>query len=330
MHKTIQSKLNRLPNERSFYLPSDRTCHLQPVAPGSRQESRSFYVPAEVLKRDLTVGTAGAGGYLVETANQGFIDLLRNRSVAMALGATRLTGLQGNITVPKQTAAATAYWLANESTSITESQQTVGQMALTPKNVGAYTEISRQLLLQSSPSAEGIVMSDLARVIALAIDAAALEGSGVSGQPTGIANTASIGSVTGTSLAAAGVLEFQADVAAGNVVPASGGYATTPAVAALLMVRPELPTTGTERLWKGNLWNGELFAMPAMSSNQLTAATMIFGDWSQLVVAEWGVLEIEVNPFANFQAGIRGVRAMYTVDVGVRYAAAFSRATSIT
>jgi HK97 family phage major capsid protein len=62
---------------------------------------------------------------------------------------------------------------------------------------------------------------------------------------------------------------------------------------------------------------------PAMSTNQMPAAAMYFGDWSSLVIAEWGVLEIEVNPYAGFQAGIIGIRAMMTIDVGLRYPAAF-------
>lgn len=295
-----------------------------------------FFIPFEVLerpvdaKRDLTVATAGAGGYLVQTENVGFIEMLRNRSVAFRMGARRLSGLQGSVTIPRQSAAATAVWLANEASTLTESQQTFVQLALTPKSVGAYTEISRQLLLQASPGAEGIVTDDLAQVTAIAVDLAVLEGTGSGGQPTGISATGGIGSVTGTSLASAGMIEFQTDVAASNVMPARGGYVTTPAVAGLLMVRPELPSTGTERLWKGNIWDGSVFDFPAMTSNQLTAASMIFGDWNEVVVGEWGVLEVEVNPFANFQAGIIGVRAIYSMDVGVRRPFAFSRATSIT
>lgn len=312
---------------------------------GKVADDNRFYVPFEVMerpvmsmrefagrlgRRDLTVATAGAGGYLVETENVGFIEMLRNRSVCFRLGARRLSGLQGSVTIPRQSAAATAVWLANEASTATESQQTFVQVALTPKNVGAYTEISRQLLLQSSPGVEGIVSDDLAQVVAIAADLAGLEGSGAGGQPTGISNTAGIGGVTGTSLAAAGVIDFQSDVAGSNVMPMRPGYATTPAVAALLMVRPELPTTGTERLWKGNIFDGAMFNIPAMTSNQLTAASMIFGDWQELIIGEWGVLEVEVNPYAGFQAGIIGVRALYSLDVGVRRPFAFSRATSIT
>lgn len=315
---------------------------------GKVADDNRFCVPFEVLerqynvmdieqmrqvlglgRRDLTVATAGAGGYLVETANVGFIDMLRNRSVAFRMGARRLSGLQGNVTVPRQSAAATAVWLANEASTLTESQQTFVQLSLSPKSVGAYTEISRQLLLQASPGAEGIVSSDLSRVVAIAADLAVLNGSGASGQPTGIINTAGIGSVTGTSLGYAGVLEFQTDVAASNVEPVSGGYVTTPAVAALMMQRVKFTSTASP-LWEGNVWNGNMSGFGAMSSNQMPSANMLFGDWSEVVVGEWGVLEVEVNPYANFQAGIVGVRAIYSMDVAVQRPFAFSLATSIT
>jgi HK97 family phage major capsid protein/HK97 family phage prohead protease len=302
---------------------------------GRVAEPHKFYVPFEVMerpvdqKRDLTVATAGAGGYLVETQNMGFIEMLRNRSVAFRMGVRRLSGLNGSVTIPRQSAAATAYWLANEATTITESQQTFVQMALTPKTVGAYTEISRQLLLQSSPGAEGIVTDDLAQQVALAADLAVLNGSGASGQPTGIISTAGIGAVTGTSLGYPGILEFQSDVAGSNVMPMAGGYVTTPAVAALLMGRQRFTSTDTP-LWDGNVWDGSVSGFRGMSSNQMPAANMLFGDWQEVVVGEWGVLEVEVNPYANFQAGIIGVRAIYSMDVGVRRPFAFSLATTIT
>jgi HK97 family phage major capsid protein len=293
-------------------------------------DPNKFYVPFEVQQRDLTAGTGSAGGFLVGTQNMSFIELMRNRSVVYRMGAQRLSGLSGNVTIPRQTAAATGYWLATEGTAITESQQTFGQLSLTPKTVGAYTEVSRQLMLQSSPDAESIVSTDLATVCALAIDVGALRGSGSGGEPAGIVGTSGVGAVTGTSLAAAGVLEFQSDVAGGNLLTEACGYVTTPAVAALLMARPELPSTGTTRLWQGNMLEGTLFNMRAMSSNQMSAGTMLFGDFSKLVIAEWNTLEVEVNPYANFQAGIVGVRAMVTVDVGVRYGGAFSYAASVT
>ncbi len=314
--REIAQRLGKVPDPKRFYVPLE-VQHDQRIARN------------DLNKRDLTVASAGAGGYLVETQNVGFIELLRNRSVAMRLGAMSLPGLVGNVTIPRQSAAGTAYWLASESTSITESQQTFVQVSLSPKTVGAYTEISRQLLLQSSPAAESIVNRDLSAIVALAVDQAAINGSGASGQPTGIINTAGIGSVTGTSIAYAGILEFQTDVASNNVQPVRGGYATTAAVAALLMQRVKFSSTASP-LWEGNVWDGNVAGFPAMSSAQIPSANILFGDWNECVIGEWGVLEVEVNPYANFQAGIIGVRALYSVDVAVRRPFAFSLATSVT
>jgi HK97 family phage major capsid protein/HK97 family phage prohead protease len=330
--KAVRAVADKNWNDAGFELEQSRAIA---KALGRMPDPNKFFVPFEVqnrpmpARRDLNAASGAAGGFLVETANTSFIELLRNRSVAYRMGARRLAGLMGNITVPRHTGAATAVWLASETSQITESDQTFGQMALSPKTVGAYTEISRQLLLQSSPDAESLVSADLATVAALAVDVGALRGSGASGQPTGIVNTPGNGSVTGTTLGYAGVLEFQTDVATANIIPAAGGYVTTPAVAAMMMQRSRFASTDTP-LWSGNLWDGQMAGFQAMSTNQMTAATMLFGDWSQLVIGEWGVLEVEVNPYANFQAGIIGVRAMVTVDVGLRYAAAFSLASTIT
>ena len=311
----------------------ERECHQAILKRAGIAEApnNGFYVPYEIQQRDMTATTGNAGGYVVATDNLAgsFIDLLRNRAVVAQLGATMMTGLVGNVTIPKQTAAATAYWLTNEATAITESQMTLGQLALSPKNVGAYTELSRQLMLQSSPAADALVMNDLARVLALAIDLVALEGSGASGQPTGISQTAGIGSVTGTSIDYAKVLEFQTDVAGGNALAANCAYVTTPSVAALLKQRVAFSSTASP-LWEGGILDGNLQGFRAVATNSVTAASMVFGDFSQVVIGEWGMLELALNPYANFAAAISGIRAIQTVDIGIRQAGAFSRATSIT
>lgn len=290
-----------------------------------------FFVPSEVQKRDLTAGTPTAGGNLVATdlAASSFIELLRARSVVGMLGGTMLPGLVGNVAIPRQTGAATATWLANEAAAAAEADQTIGQVPLSPKSLAAYTEVSRQLMMQSTPAADQLVINDLTRVLALAIDLAALQGSGTGGQPTGIANTAGIGSVTGTTLGLPGIIEFQTDVAAGNALTSNSAYVTTPIVAALLMQRQRFASTDTP-LWTGNVLDGNVMGYRATTSTQVTAASMIFGDFSNVVIGEWGFLEIALNPYASFAAAITGIRAIQTVDVAIRQAAAFSRAVTIT
>lgn len=326
----IAQRLGKIPEHRKFYVPME--VQQRPAPVDLDRLARVLNLdPTQIwrLQRDLNVATAGQGGFLVQTSIVGFDEILRNASFAYRMGVQRLPGLRDTIAIPRQTAAATAAWLANETSAIGESQQTFVQLSLSPKTVGAYTEVSRQLTLQSAVSVDNLLNQDLGAVVALAVDAAVLSGSGASGQPTGLDNTSGIGSVTGTSLAFDDILEFQTDVAGANVRPVRGGYVTTPAVASLCIQRVKYASTASP-LWEGSVWEGTMQGFPAMATNQVAAATMYFGDWSKILVGEWGVLEIDTNPYANFAAGIIGVRAMYSVDVGVRYPAAFSRAGSIT
>ena len=303
---------------------------------GKQTGEHTFYVPLDVQwaaaqQRDLIVGTSTMGGYMVGTNVQSFIDLLRNRSVVMRLGATTMPGLQGSVAIPKQVTASTAYWFASEAGTATESNITFGQLALTPKTVGGYVEISRQLLLQSTPNAEGVVNADLARVIGLAIDSAAIAGPGTAGQPSGITATSGVGTAnpsTGTAVTYADMIRFQSTVAASNAFMPGFSYVTTPTVAGFLMAKPRFTNSDTP-IWGGNILDGQLVGARAMSTLQVGSGTMLAGDFSQVIIGEWGVLEIESNPYAQFQAGIVGVRALYTCDVGVRYGAAFALGTGL-
>lgn len=333
----ISVRLGKVPDSKRFYVPYDvQQRGIDSRAIASQQRALSMQGVSPLAQRDVYAAAAASGGYLVETDNVGFIELLRNRAVAYRLGATQLSGLVGNVNVPKQSAAGTAYWLGSETANATESQQTFGQLALSPHTVAAYTEMSRQLLLQSSPGVEGIVNADLAAIAALALDSGVLSGSGSAGQPTGISNVSGVGSVSGsdvTAIAYTGQLKFQTALANANVMPSRAAYATTPAVAAFMMGKTRFANTNTP-LWDGNLWdaNGALgvAGFPGMSSNQIASQNIYFGDWASIIVAEWGVLEIEVNPYAGFQAGIVGIRAMMTVDVGLRYPAAFAVSSTTT
>ncbi len=318
-NKEIVKRMNRLPkSDTSFFVPLD-------VMMRDRMPSRQ-------MTRDWDVAGTNGSNYLVSTDNQpgNFIELLRNTSVGLQMGVRRLSGLVGNVTIPKMTAGTTAYWLADETTQITEANPTLGQVSLTPKNVAALTELSHLLMQQSSPDAEQLIMDSIARDIGLAVDVGIIRGSGNSGQPLGIVGTGSIGAFTGTSLAAAGLLDAQADVATANAINGSCGYVTTPAVAALLMARPELPSTGTTRMWTGNIQRGGILGFPAMSSAQMSTATMLFGAWDTVILAEWGVLELMVNPFSDFTRGLTAVRGWYTCDVALRYPGAFTYSSSIT
>ncbi len=301
---------------------------------GKNLNAHTFILPLDVLKREMIVGTASSGGYLVGTdiRPSSFIDLLRNRSVAMNLGANTLSGLQGSVTIPTQAAAGAVGWLL-ESGTATENNATFGQKTLAPKTVGGYQQYSRQLMLQSSVDVENFINADLAALIALKVDAAVLAGTSTdSSIPLGIRYTSGLGTAnpgTGSAVAYADMIKVQSTVAAANALFTGFSYVCHPAISALLMGKPRFTNSDTP-IWEGALLDGQMVGKRAMSSLQITSGTILGGDFGQVYIGEWGTLEIEANPYANFQAGIVGVRAFYSCDVLVRYGAAFAFGTGIT
>lgn len=292
------------------------------------QDAQGIIVPHDVLTRDLTAGGANDGTKVISTdlLAGSFIDLLRNKMVVANLGATMLTGLRGNVAIPRQASAGTAYWIATEGNAPTESQQTLDQVALSPKTLGAYTEYTRQLVLQSSVDIEAFVRNDLASVLAIAIDLAALYGSNASGQPKGIVNQ------TGVLLAAAGLTEFAAAtptfaevvemesaIDTNNALLGSLAYLTHPTTRGGMKTKSV--DTGSGRfVWEGETVNG----YRAVASSQVTSGGVFFANWSDLLIGMWGGLDITVDPYSLSTSGGVRVVALQSVDVAVRQPKSFA------
>ena len=297
-----------------------------------RGDTSNLLIPAEVLQRAVgfeaasraMATTPGAkGGYLVNVENMGFIDILRNRSIAMAMGARVLSGLQGNVTFPRQTGSASITWQAGEGTSVSATDQALGQLSMTPKTCIAITDVSEQLLRQSSPSAESFIMADLASIVATGVDAAVISGTG-GAQPLGIKNTPGVATAQDAASATyAKILAFVSTAGAANAIRGNPGWVTTTAGASKLMQVQRFTSTDTP-VWTGNMLNGLLVGFNAMSSEQLASANLIFGSWDEVLIGEWGVLELSTNNGGTrFNQAQVGIRAMWMVDVLIRYPQAF-------
>lgn len=300
------------------------------------KEARGLMLPHDVLRAsDLVKGTANKGGNLVATEllSGSFIDMLRNAMVLHSMGAVSLTGLVGDIAIPKQTGAATAYWVAEDG-SPTQSGQTIGQVLMTPKTVGAFTDISRKLLLQSSIDVENMVQSDLATVLGLAIQQAAL----VHGadRPKGIlgghvATPTVVGGTNGAAPTWAHIVGLETAVSVANADVGTLGYLTNAAV------RGKLKTTSKVSGQNGFVWeNGDTplngyrcavtNAMPGNlvkgSANNCSAA--IYGNWADLVIGMWGSLDLTVDTVTLGTSGAVRVIALQDVDIAVRNTESFA------
>lgn len=297
--------------------------------------ARGFFLPHDVQKRDLVVGTASAGGNLVATdlLAGDFISLLRNAMVIMGMGTRMLTGLNGNIAIPRHSGAATAYWVA-ESGAPTESQQSFDQVTMSPKTVGAYTDISRKLLLQSSLDVEALVQQDLATVLGLAIQQAAINGTGASNQPSGLLTLITPSVAGGTDGAAptwANIVELETDVSVANADVGTLSYLTN------AKVRGKLKGTSKVSGQNGFVWeggdtplNGYRAAVTNAVPSNLTKGSgsnlsaILFGNFADLLIGMWGTLDLMVDPYSNSTSGTVRVVALQDVDVAVRHAESFA------
>ena len=286
--------------------------------------ANGYLVPDEVMRRDLTVATGSAAGDLVFTdARPGsFIELLRNRLALNTLGVTMLTGLNGPVAIPRQTGAPTAYWVA-EKGAPSESNPTVDQVNLTPKTLGAYTEFSRRLVLQSSIDVEQMVRNELATVIALEIDRAALYGLGNTNQPLGLKlitgiNTEDFGAAAPTY---AELVSMETKVAADNADIGAMSYVTNSTVYGGFKTTEKATGTAQFVLEPGGTVNG----YNVVRSNQVASGDVFFGVWSQMLMGMWGALDLQVNPYALDTSGGVRVTALQDVDIAVRHPEAFCR-----
>lgn len=288
---------------------------------GQSFDSNRAYLPLNLLARDMTSTGASGSNYLVGSEANDAADVLRALTVTGQAGITILAGLQGDQTIPRGAAASTGYWLSSESTGLTQSQAVIGQLGLTPKQAGAFVKFSRLLALQSS--AEKFIRRELTNTIRDLIDGAVINGSGASGQPTGILNTSGIGAQSGTSLAWAGIVAMQKASALANAEPTA--WVADPASRALLQQREK--AAGSGLVWD----DGRVSGTPAFATTAVPSATLLTGDWSQAVLAFWGDgVNVEIDPSTGFRSGVFGARVLAAVDVGIVHPAAFTAATSIT
>ena len=297
------------------------------------QKARGFNgpgltVPFNALStRDLSVGTATAGGNLVATElhSGSFIDVLRNQSVVMGMGATVINGLVGNVAIPRKTSGSTAAWLATEGDDATQSEPAFDQVTMTPKTIGAYAEATRQVLLQGSIDIEAMLKQDLAAGIATAIDLAALYGTGSSGQPTGVANQTGINAPTAFVAAVptwAEIVDMETLCAVDNVELSTGnsGYIVEPAMRGSLRVTEKFSGSGVP-IWD---MTSNLNDYKTAVSGQVTSGDVFFGNWANLLIGMWGGLDIMVDPYTHGLSGTVRITAHLTCDIAIRHPESFA------
>lgn len=301
------------------------------------------WLPDVQLRAGIDTKTATRGQELVFQQPGPLIEALRAKAIVLALGATELDGLVGNFKAPRLTGTATASWsIENPGGDVADSNALLDQVSLTPKELIGTTSFSRQLLIQSQVSvgADKLVRGDLALSHAVALDAAAINGTGAAGQPFGILNTAGVdkttvaGGANGAVPSWVNICALEKLVANANADPSleTFGYATTPIMRATLRTRDRTPaaTTGFYILQDGNQING----YPAVASKGVPGTldkgtsvgvchAILFGRWSELLIGMWGAFEVATDPYRLKKQAMIELTTYELCDITVRHTQSF-------
>jgi len=295
-------------------------------------------IPSIVLgtneQRDWVSGTAGTGGTLVPTELKSdmFIDSLVAKMHTKQLGATILTGLIGNVDIPR-TAGVNAAW-EGEVDAGAEVTPVTSKISLSPTRLGAYSQLSKLLLHQTSGAAERLVKLELEKAIRVALETAAINGSGTN-EPTGVLNTSSIGSVAGgtNGLAPtlAHIINLEREVAVDNADDGALAYYTNPKVRAKLKAT-ELDSGSGRFIWdKDNTLNGYKCAVSSLVPSDLdkgsstgVCSAIIFGNWNDLIIGQWAGLDVLVDPYTDGKNSLVNVIVNSWWDIGVKHPESFA------
>jgi len=318
------------------------------------KQSQGMYVP-DFAWRSGVMTTAATGAIagenvtdqFVPTIQRGdlFIEALRAKQVMANLGVTYLGGLTNRVRMPKIATGAAAGFV-EEAGDVSDQSPTDAGVTLQPRTLGAFATMSRLLMLESVPAIEQIVQDDLLRSIADKIEYYAIQGSGSSGQPTGILNDANVNNLdisAGTDVAAltwADITDLVKLVEEDNGVvnAATLGFLTNPKVKAKMANTVKVATTDSVMLLN-DPWNA-IYGYKAEFTNNVPsdldpgdggsdASAMIFGDFSQLMVGLFGAPSIIVDPYSGSKSGDVQISVMQEVDVALRNAISFAKTDEI-
>lgn len=336
--RAIQSMIPGSAADAGFEREVSRT-----IAKNCGREAEGIFIPEDLFaaggaQRDFTAGTSTEAGNLIQTDVMGsmFTDVLRPALVLARMGATILPGLRGNVAIPRKTVAGTLAMLA-EIAAATETQPTTGQVSLSPKRIGAYVEPSKQSIIQSEIGIEAMLRDDLVSGNAVLIENQGLNGSGSGANCRGIRNVSGIGSVVGgtngLALSWGHVTGLEAACANANAgMTDRAGYITNTKV--VNAAKNTLKAAGLTFIWdngerplngyRAGITNNMPSNLTKGSSSGVCSSLLFSSDWSMVVLALFGGLDITVDPYSLATTGQVRITLNQFIDWACRQPGAFS------
>jgi len=282
---------------------------------------------------------SGYGQAWIEQTALSYDGKLRGMMLGEKLGVRYINGLQGNVAIV--TGGADAAWVAEEAAA-SKQKPAYAKKVLSPKRLQVLQGITYDLLHQSTKDVDRLIMEDMVKAHAAALDAAIFAGSGSSGQPTGVLNTSGINAIYANdsthaaAISYAKLVQMEAEVGADNgLLDDTLAYVSCAKFMGQAKTIPQIDGYPFYLLNDGKI-NGYPFYMTnAIPSNVTFSGTSnctsaLFGAWSEVLVGGWGGLQFIVDPYTAKANGVLEISAMAYHDVLVRHPEAFCAITGVT
>ena len=294
------------------------------------------------LMRDYSYTNASEANYgqaFVEQKSLTYVDALRDAMLGTKLGVRYLDGLVGNVAFVKA-GGAIAAWYAEEAQA-SASKPTYAKVTMSPKRLQVIQGVTYDLLHQSSLAVDRLIMGDLTQAHASALDAAVFNGSGTSGQPTGVLAASGVNTVAidtnGGAITYGKLVDMETEVAIDNGLLGNLAYVSNAKVQGKLKTIPQIAGYPVYLINDGKVNGYPFFMSNAIPSNLkkgtsqsgvLSAA--LFGAWSEVFVGGWGGLQFILDPYTAKDKGVLEISAAAYHDVLVRRPEAFAKIVDIT
>jgi HK97 family phage major capsid protein len=275
--------------------------------------------------RAINVGTATEGQEVVTTEKDNILAPLRDALVTVKAGATYLTGLTGNFDIPAY-AGSTAAW-KGETAAAGDGEGAFSDISFSPLRITAYVDISKLFLNQDSVSAEALLKQDIVDAVADRLESTIFsEDAAVAGvSPAGLF-AGGDPSINGAA-AWANVVAQETALGNANALRGNPSYIMGASARGIYKITEKASGTGLFLMGESNTMNGyPVHVTNHMVSGLQTAADeygVAFANWSDLIVAQWGGVDLTVDPYTKAADG------QVRLVVNAYFDAKFRRAASI-
>lgn len=247
----------------------------------------------EMRANGVLAQTAGAGAENIATEKLDILEPLRANMVMSQAGATYLTGLVGNISIPAYTGSNVAW--AGETAAAANGAGDWSEIKLQPHRLTAYVDVSKEFLLQDSNDAEAMLRRDIIAAIGNKLESTILGAdAGTDEKPAGLFD--GVTAMT-TAVKFGDIVDAEAELDAANV---SGAYTYILSPKAKAALRTLSKDAGSGRFV---LEDGEIEGSKALVSSNVVAKGMVVGDFTDYVIAQWGAIDLVCDAYTKATEG---------------------------